>query len=115
VVNRVHPEPGATGAPDGLAGLLRRAGAPDPEGLASRAATALEAARARAAADAHEVGALSHALSGPPLAVVPALAEDPVEVAGLAQVTRALSGGARDPGRGAGVAPPPDQARRQTT
>ncbi|MGB1627418.1 MAG: ArsA family ATPase [Miltoncostaeaceae bacterium] len=115
VVNRVHPEPGATGRPDGLAGLLRQAGAPDPEGLASRAEAALEAARSRAAADAHEVGALSHALSVPPLAIVPALAEDPVEVAGLAQVTRALGGDARGPGRDAGAAPPPDQARRQTT
>ena len=93
VVNRVHPEPGGGGsAPDGLAALLMSAGAPDPEGLAARAAEALSAARARAAADRHEMASLSGALSAPPIATVPALEDDPVEVAGLARVTRELEG-----------------------
>ena len=93
VVNRVHPEPdGGGSAPDGLAALLMSAGAPDPEGLAARAAEALSAARARAAADRHEMASLSGALSAPPIATVPALEDDPVEVAGLARVTRELEG-----------------------
>ena len=93
VVNRVHPEPGGGGsAPDGLAALLISAGAPDPEGLAARAAEALSSARARAAADRHEMASLAGALDAPPMATVPALEDDPVEVAGLARVTRELEG-----------------------
>ncbi len=93
VVNRVHLEPGGDGAPpDGLADLLAAAGAADPVGLAGRAADALAMARARAAADRHEVQAIAGALDGPPMVLVPALEDDPVEVAGLARVTRELEG-----------------------
>lgn len=91
VINRVHPVPGGGDqSPGGLAALLADAGAPDPEGLASRAAAALVAARARAAADRHEIRALAGALDEPPMVTVPDLDDDPVEVAGLARVTRAL-------------------------
>jgi anion-transporting ArsA/GET3 family ATPase len=91
VVNRVHPEPeGGDAAPAGLADLLRAAGAADPEGLASRAADALAHARARAAADRHEIRSLVGVLGDPPLATVPALEDDPVEVAGLARVMREM-------------------------
>lgn len=91
VVNRVHPRPeGGDDDPTGLTGLLATAGAADPQGLADRATTALTAARARAAADRHEIAALASALGDPPLATVPALDDDPVEVAGLARVTREL-------------------------
>ncbi|MBU6364431.1 MAG: ArsA family ATPase, partial [Acidobacteria bacterium] len=94
VVNRVHPEPGGAGAPpSGLAHLLREAGAPDPEGLATRASDALTAARARSAADRHEIRSIAGALGDPPITTVPALDDDPVEVAGLARVTRELEGG----------------------
>jgi anion-transporting ArsA/GET3 family ATPase len=93
VVNRVHAEPGGDGAaPDGLATLLRDAGAPDPEGLAARATDALMTARARAAADRHEMQVVASALDDPPTVMVPALDDDPVEVAGLARVTRELEG-----------------------
>ncbi len=93
VVNRVHDVPGGDGLPpDGLAALLREAGAADPEGLADRAAEALAAARARAAADRHAVRAVASALGNPPMAIVPALDDDPVEVAGLARVMRELEG-----------------------
>lgn len=93
VVNRVHPEPAGGGAPpEGLADLLAAAGAADPAGLAHRATDALSAARARAAADRHEMASLAQALDDPPTAVVPALDDDPVEVAGLARVTRELEG-----------------------
>lgn len=92
VVNRVHPEPGGgDAAPTGLALLLRDAGAPDPDGLAARAADALDEARARAAADRHEVQTLMGALDEPPLATIPALDDDPVEVSGIARVMRELS------------------------
>lgn len=93
VVNRVHAEPGGNGLPpDGLAALLQAAGAPDPDGLAGRAADALATARARASADRHEMRTLADALGGPPTAIVPDFDDDPVEVAGLARVTRALEG-----------------------
>lgn len=91
VVNRVHAAPGGDDMPPtGLAQLLAAAGAPDPEGLAARAADALEVARARARADRHEVEALTAALGDPDLVTVPALDTDPVEVAGIANITRAL-------------------------
>ena len=91
VVNRVHPVPGgADDAPDGLEELLRGAGAPDPAGLARRATAALEAARARARADRHEIDAVTIALHQPHVVTVPALESDPVEVAGIARITRAL-------------------------
>ena len=92
VVNRVHGQPGGGDlAPTGLADLLRAAGAPDPDGLAARAARALADARARAAADRHEIRAIAGALDDPPITTVPALDDDPVEVAGLARVTRELT------------------------
>jgi anion-transporting ArsA/GET3 family ATPase len=91
VVNRVHPDPGGGGEePVDLSDLLRAAGAADPEGLASRATDALAAARARAAADRHEIRSLMGALADPPLATIPALDDDPVEVEGLARVMREL-------------------------
>ena len=91
VVNRVHPEPGgADDAPEGLEELLRSAGASDPAGLARRATTVLDAARARAQADRHEVDALTIALHHPHVVTVPALESDPVEVTGIARITRAL-------------------------
>jgi len=91
VVNRVHPVPGgADDAPDGLEELLRSAGASDPAGLARRATTVLEAARARAQADRHEIDTLTIALHHPHVVTVPALESDPVEVAGIAHITRAL-------------------------
>ena len=91
VVNRVHPVPGgADDAPEGLEELLRSAGASDPAGLARRATTVLDAARARARADRHEVDALAIALHHPHVVTVPALESDPVEVAGIAHITRAL-------------------------
>jgi anion-transporting ArsA/GET3 family ATPase len=91
VVNRVHPMPaGGDTPPSGLAALLRDAGAADPEGLAMRATNALDVARARASADRHEVDALVASLGAPQLITVPALETDPVEVAGIANITRAL-------------------------
>lgn len=91
VVNRVHAAPGGGDAPPAhLADLLAAAGAADPAGLASRAAAVLEVARARARADRHEVQALTAALGDPALVTVPALDADPVEVAGIANITRAL-------------------------
>lgn len=104
VVNRVHPEPPGGGSPpDGLATLLAAAGAADPAGLASRAAGALARARARAAADLGEVRAISGVLDAPPMVIVPALEDDPVEVAGLARVTREIGGG-KPPGPGGAAA-----------
>ena len=91
VVNRVHPMPaGGDTQPANLAALLRDAGAADAEGLAMRATTALDVARARASADRHEVDALVASLGAPHLITVPALETDPVEVAGIANITRAL-------------------------
>jgi len=91
VVNRVHPMPaGGDTQPANLAALLRDAGAADAEGLAMRATTALDVARARASADRHEVDALVASLGAPHLITVPALKTDPVEVAGIANITRAL-------------------------
>ncbi len=91
VVNRVHPVPGgADDAPEGLEELLRSAGASDPAGLARRATTVLDAARARARADRHEIDALTIALHHPHVVTVPALDSDPVEVTGIARITRAL-------------------------
>jgi hypothetical protein len=55
-----------------------------------RATHALDVARARARADRHEVDALVTSLGAPHLVTVPALASDPVEVAGIANITRAL-------------------------
>ena len=91
VVNRVHAMPGGGDTPPAqLAALLRDAGAPDPDGLAVRATDALEVARARARADLHEVDTLVSSLGDPALITVPALDADPVEVAGIAHITRAL-------------------------
>lgn len=91
VVNRVHPMPaGGDTPPSNLAALLRDAGAVDAEGLAMRATTALAVARARASADRHEVDALVASLGAPQLITVPSLETDPVEVAGIAKITRAL-------------------------
>ncbi len=91
VVNRVHAAPeGGDAAPAGLTAMLQQAGAADPAGLAARATEALEAARARARADRHEVDALAGALGDPDIITVPALEADPVEVAGIAGITRAL-------------------------
>jgi anion-transporting ArsA/GET3 family ATPase len=91
VVNRVHPMPaGGDTPPSNLAALLRDAGAADAEGLAMRATDALAVARARASADRHEVDALVASLGAPQLITVPALESDPVEGAGIANITRAL-------------------------
>ena len=91
VVNRVHAMPGGGDTPPAqLAALLRDAGAPDPDGLAVRATDALEVARARARADLHEVDTLVSSLGDPALITVPALDADPVEVAVIAHITRAL-------------------------
>ncbi len=93
VVNRVHDQPGGGEAqPLDLARRLTQAGAGDPAGLAARATTALDEARARALADRHEIASLIGPLGGPPLVTIPALDDDPVEVAGLARVTRELQG-----------------------
>ena len=91
VVNRVHAAPdGGDAPPSGLEALLREAGAANAAGLAARAADALEVARTRARADRHEVDMLVRALGAPELITVPALDADPVEVAGIARITRAL-------------------------
>jgi len=91
VVNRMHPVPdGGDAPPLALEHLLRDAGAADPAGLARRAAEALDAARARAHADRHECDALVAALDDPEVVTVPALDADPVEVSGIARITRAL-------------------------
>lgn len=93
VVNRVHDQPGGGDAqPPDLARLLEQAGAGDPAGLAARATTALDEARARALADHHEIASLVGALGDPPMVTVPALDDDPVEVAGLSRVMRELEG-----------------------
>jgi hypothetical protein len=50
----------------------------------------LAAARARARADRHAIDAVTIALHHPYVVTVPALESDPVEVAGIASITRAL-------------------------
>ncbi|HJZ62261.1 MAG TPA: ArsA-related P-loop ATPase [Miltoncostaeaceae bacterium] len=93
VVNRTESLP--EGGPAPIAELGRRlqaAGAADPEDLARRAARTLEEERMLAVRDLDVVEGLRAALGRPPVAEVPLLEHDPVEVAGLARVTAELFG-----------------------
>jgi anion-transporting ArsA/GET3 family ATPase len=91
VVNRVHPLP-PEGDPDpaALAAALTAAGAGDGAHLAGAALESLQDARTVGRRDHDDVAEIRRTLDDPPLATVPALPDDPVELAGLARVTREL-------------------------
>lgn len=93
VLNRVHglPPPGPR-TPDELVDPLRAAGSRNPSALAGAVLGSLSDARAIAVRDLDLSQALAAASGGPPAAIVPALAEEPVDIAGLGRVAQALSG-----------------------
>ena len=93
VMNRVTPLPAAPPPPVGhLAALLATAGADEPGDLAERAELTLAEVRARGLRHLDVLEGLRGSLGGPPVTVVPALPRDPVDLGGLANVTRELLG-----------------------
>jgi len=91
VLNRVHELPaGGSVRAEVLEEALAAAGAADAAGLAARASAALEEARLQALRDVDALEGLRHALGDPPITTVRALVRDPVELEGLARVTREL-------------------------
>jgi len=91
VLNRMHALPASgLGAAAALAAAL---GGPadDPDGLAARACAALEDARRIALRDL-DLRETVAARVAAPLTEVPAMADEPVEVAGIAGIARALAG-----------------------
>jgi anion-transporting ArsA/GET3 family ATPase len=96
VLNRVHPlPPGGLARPAALSAALAAAGAGDAPGLARRAAATLEEAQVLGLRDLDAREALIGAIGGAPLAEVPALSHEPVELSGLAAVAEALGAPAR--------------------
>jgi anion-transporting ArsA/GET3 family ATPase len=92
VLNRVHPlPPGGLARPEELAPVLAAAGAPEPASLAERAAATQREEQIVALHDLDAREALSRALDGAPVTVVPALERAPVELEGLAEVAAALT------------------------
>lgn len=94
VLNRMHAvPPGGMHAASELAGSLAQVGLGDEAGeLAARAALALEDARRVAIRDL-DLREAVRASVGAPVTEVPAMAQEPVEVSGIAQVSRALVSG----------------------
>jgi anion-transporting ArsA/GET3 family ATPase len=91
VMNRVRHMPADPPGDAALADALGAAGATDPAGLASRVLTQVRDERLRASRDAAATAELGGLLSGRPLARIPDLAEEPVEIEGLARVAAALA------------------------
>jgi len=91
VLNRVHPlPPGGLARRDALAEALAAVGADDAPGLASRAAATLEEDQVLGLRDLDAREALTGAIGVAPLAQVPALSHEPVELSGLAAVAEAI-------------------------
>jgi anion-transporting ArsA/GET3 family ATPase len=91
VLNRVHPlPPGGLARPEALVPALAAAGAPEPASLAERAAATLEERQVLGLRDLDAREALTGALDGAPITVIPALEREPVELEGLAEVAAAL-------------------------
>jgi anion-transporting ArsA/GET3 family ATPase len=91
VLNRVHPLPrGGWVSPRVLERALAHAAADDPAALAERTAATLAEEQVLGLRDLDAREALTHALAGMPLAEVPELSREPVELAGLARVAAAL-------------------------
>jgi anion-transporting ArsA/GET3 family ATPase len=91
VLNRVHPlPPGGLARPEALVPALAAAGAPEPASLAERAAATLEERQVLGLRDLDAREALTGALDGAPVTVIPALEREPVELEGLAEVAAAL-------------------------
>lgn len=93
VLNRYRHLPAAgTASAERLAALLERAGAPDPADLGRRVTEALEEQRILALRDLDALEGLRRALGAPPITRVADLPHPPVELSGLARVTRELLG-----------------------
>jgi anion-transporting ArsA/GET3 family ATPase len=102
VLNRVHPlPPGGLARPETMVPALAAAGAPEPASLAERAAVSQREEQILALRDLDAREALSGALDGAPVTVVPAFEREPVELEGLADVAAALADGGRPPPRAA--------------
>jgi anion-transporting ArsA/GET3 family ATPase len=93
VLNRYRPLPApGPSRRDDLAALLAASGAPDGDDLARRVVDILEEERLFALRDLDAREGIRRALGGPPVTRVPDRPRPPVELAGLADVTRALLG-----------------------
>jgi anion-transporting ArsA/GET3 family ATPase len=91
VLNRVHALPrGGLAHPAALSAALARAGAADPAGLAERAALTQEEDQLLGIRDLDAQEALVQVLRGAAMTTVPALAREPVDLDGLAQVASSL-------------------------
>ena len=89
VLNRVHPlPPGGLPTVDALAAAL--SAAPDPHGLAERAAATLAEEQVLGLRDLDAVESLRGAIDDHPVITVPAFAREPVELEGIAEVAAAL-------------------------
>jgi anion-transporting ArsA/GET3 family ATPase len=92
VLNRVHGlPPGGLASPSVLVPALAAVGAPDPDSLAARAVATLEEDQILGLRDLDAREALAQALDGAVVTEVPAFAEEPVELEGLAEVAAALA------------------------
>jgi anion-transporting ArsA/GET3 family ATPase len=92
VVNRLHelPAPGLGAREELVAALAGARGEDEAARLSALATSALEDARRVAVRDLDLRTAIAGAVAAP-LTEVPAMAEEPVEVAGIARVARALT------------------------
>jgi anion-transporting ArsA/GET3 family ATPase len=91
ILNRVHAlPPGDPPVVEALAGALAAAGARDPEELAGRAAATLAEERVLGLRDRDAWGELRATITGGSLIEVPELAQEPVELAAIAEVAAAL-------------------------
>ncbi len=89
VLNRVHPlPPGGLPTVEALEAAL--ASAPDPRGLAERAAATLAEEQVLGLRDLDAVESLRGAVDDRPVITVPAFAREPVELEGIAEVAAAL-------------------------
>lgn len=92
VLNRVHQlPPAAPRTLDELREPLRAGGSTNPSALAGAVLESLGDARAIAVRDLDLSQALAAASGRPPAAIVPALQDEPVDIAGLVRVAEALS------------------------
>jgi anion-transporting ArsA/GET3 family ATPase len=91
VMNRVRAAPPGDPPAASLARALGAAGAADADDLAARVLAQLGEERVRASRDARALERLGGLLAGRPLARIPELDEEPVELEGLARVAAALS------------------------
>ncbi|WP_217921764.1 ArsA family ATPase [Miltoncostaea oceani] len=91
VLNRVHRlPPGGPPAAGSLAAALAGAGAPDPEGLADRAAAALADEQVLGLRDLDAREGLRGAVGADRVTEIPAFVREPVELTGIAEVAAAL-------------------------